>query len=244
MTIGQKLSEKRRELGKTIKEVELVLKIRSGYLEALENDEFDKIPSLTYARAFLSDYASFLGLDTDKILQEFDALYLSRQDVENAKSSKPVFPDWAGTFFAFLFLVTLFFWGLYYVFSYIKTETTTKKPQTETKTIIPSPSLPAESSPPLKKTTLTEQPTATIPRKVTVKVRITGKASWIKVIVDGEKVFEGMMRQGDEDKWEGEEIRLRVGNASSTEVMVDGKIIDLGRTSTGIVEKVFRGGSQ
>ncbi len=246
MTIGQRLSEKRRESGRTIKEIELVLKIRSSYLEALENDNFDKLPSIIYARAFLSDYASYLGLDKDKILDEFDALYLSRPKDEKYKSSKFVFPEWSGTFLAFLFLAALFLWGLYYLFSYIKTETPVEKPQPETKTTTPTTNPSAEPSPPPKKTTPTTQPTTNAttitPKKVTVKVRITGKASWIKVVVDGEKVFEGIMEQGDEDKWEGEEVRLRVGNASSTEVIVDGKVIELGRSSTGVIEKVFRKG--
>lgn len=243
MTIGQKLSEKRRELGKTIKEIELILKIRSPYLEAIENDEFEKLPSLTYARAFLSDYASYLGLDKEKVLEEFDALYLSRTEEEKFKPPKFVFPEWSGTFLAFLFLAILFFWGIYYLFSYIGSQAPAEKPQIETKTTTPEPSKPVKPSPAPKKTTPTEQPAPPTPQKVTVRVRITGKASWIRVEVDGEKVYEGMMKQGDEKKWEGKEVRLRVGNASSTEVTVDGKVVELGRSATGIIEKVFRGGA-
>ncbi len=243
MTIGQKLSEKRRELGKTIKEIELVLKIRSSYLEALENDDFDKLPSPIYVRAFLADYASYLGLDKDKILAEFDAFYLPKPEEEKLKPSKLALPEWSGAFLALLFLAGLFSWGLYYLLSYTKTEAPIQKPQIKDKTTTPNPVQSVETTPPLEKTTSTENLAPVIPKKVTVEVRITGPVSWIRTIIDGEKVFEGIMRKGDKNKWEGEEVRLRIGNASSTEVKVNGKIVKLERTASGVVEKVFRGGN-
>lgn len=242
MTIGQKLSEKRRELGKTIKDVEAVLKISSRYLEAMESDNFDKLPSPTYARAFLSDYATYLGLDKEEILEEYEALYLSHPEGEKFVKPRFFFPEWSGTVLILVFLVTLFSFSLYYLFSYYKTEAPRKKPRIESKTSPPEKTLPSEPTLPTRTITPAETTIEPSSPKVILKVRITGKESWIRVIVDGEKVYEGTMKQGEESKWEGNEIKLRVGNPSSTEVTVDGRIVDLGRTRTGVVEKVFIGG--
>ncbi len=242
MTIGQKLSEKRRELGKTIKDVELTLKISSRYLEAIENDDFDKLPSPTYAKAFLSDYATFLGLDKDEIVEEFEALYLSRPEKESLAKPGFVFPEWSGTFLALVLLASLFFLSLYYLFSYVRSQNPPVKTKTPSEKELPATVPTPEPTAQPETTTPTETPPQPISEKVNLKVRITGKASWIRVIVDGEKVYEGMMRQGEEKKWEGQEIKLRVGNASSTVVIVNGKVIELGRTANGIVDKVFRGG--
>ncbi len=239
MTIGQKLSEKRREMGKSIKDVEKVLKVRSAYLEALENDQFEKLPSITYCRAFLTDYASYLGLDKDEILEEFDSLYATPLSETKTIAPRLVLPEWLGLALVMLLIVSLFSLGLYYLFFYTqKTKPPGEQLPVQKETTLPVEEPVAEPEPVIKPTTT---PLPEPKKEVAVKIRITGTASWIRVVINGEKVYEGMMRQGDVKSWKGEEIKVRVGNASSTEVLVDGKPVELGRTSSGVVEKTFRG---
>lgn len=47
-------------------------KIRTRYLQALEEDHFELLPERPYARAFLGTYARTLGLDPTPFLDEFD----------------------------------------------------------------------------------------------------------------------------------------------------------------------------
>ncbi len=72
MAVGKRLKEKREELGLSIEDIEENIKIRKKYIIALENDNYEEIPGLVYARAFLKNYSSFLGLDAEEILEEFD----------------------------------------------------------------------------------------------------------------------------------------------------------------------------
>lgn len=72
MAVGKNLKEKRKELGLTIEEAEEQTKIRKKYLRALEEDEYNEIPGLVYAKAFLKTYSSYLGLDQEEILEEFE----------------------------------------------------------------------------------------------------------------------------------------------------------------------------
>lgn len=58
-----------------INEVEARTKIRSKYLRAMENDEWDLLPGEVYARSFLRTYGEFLGLDTRQLLDDFKRLY-------------------------------------------------------------------------------------------------------------------------------------------------------------------------
>jgi cytoskeleton protein RodZ len=73
--IGNSLREARIRRGLTIKDVEDVTKIRSRYLEALEEDDFEVMPGSTFARAFLRTYATFLKLDGDALVDEYRRSY-------------------------------------------------------------------------------------------------------------------------------------------------------------------------
>lgn len=48
-----------------------VTKIRSKYLEALEEDDFEVLPGSTYVKAFLRTYATFLKLDENALVDQY-----------------------------------------------------------------------------------------------------------------------------------------------------------------------------
>ncbi len=78
--IGNNLREARIRKGLSIKDVEGATKIRSKYLEALEEDDFEVLPGSTYAKAFLRTYAAFLKLDADALVAEYRSSYESRSE--------------------------------------------------------------------------------------------------------------------------------------------------------------------
>ena len=69
--IGATLREarNRRKLG--LSEVEDATKIRLRYLRAMENEEWDVLPGGPYTRSFIRTYASFLGLDGERLVDDF-----------------------------------------------------------------------------------------------------------------------------------------------------------------------------
>lgn len=76
--IGNSLREARIRKGLSIKDVEDATKIRSKYLEALEEDDFEVLPGSTYVKAFLRTYATFLKLDADALVEEYRGSYESK----------------------------------------------------------------------------------------------------------------------------------------------------------------------
>ncbi len=64
--VGDLLREKRRQLGRDIKEVSEHTKIRSEYLLALETGNYEKFASDVYAKGFLKKYAKYLGISPDR----------------------------------------------------------------------------------------------------------------------------------------------------------------------------------
>jgi len=72
-TIGQRLKKARTFRHLTLEEVAETTRIRLVYLQALEADDFDVIPSPVQARGFLRNYAQFLELDIDQVVEELRA---------------------------------------------------------------------------------------------------------------------------------------------------------------------------
>ena len=74
--IGAKLKETRLRKGLTLSDVSQSTKIKPSFLEAIENGEYNKLPSASYAQGFVRNYASFLGLPEKETLalfrREFD----------------------------------------------------------------------------------------------------------------------------------------------------------------------------
>ena len=63
--IGSTLRETRVRRKTTLQQAEDDTKIRVKYIQAMENDDFDLMPSSAYVKGFLRTYADYLGLDAD-----------------------------------------------------------------------------------------------------------------------------------------------------------------------------------
>ena len=68
--IGATLREARNRRKVELSEVEATTKIRVSYLRAMENEEWGVLPGSAYARSFVRTYASYLGLDSERLADE------------------------------------------------------------------------------------------------------------------------------------------------------------------------------
>jgi cytoskeleton protein RodZ len=69
--IGATLREARNRRKIDLSEVEAATKIRTRYLRAMENEEWDVLPGGSYTRGFVRTYASFLGLDGERLADDY-----------------------------------------------------------------------------------------------------------------------------------------------------------------------------
>ncbi len=69
--LGETLRRARLSKNVTFEDAERVTRIRREYLEALEREEFTKLPAPVYARGFLRSYAGYLGLDPGELMPFF-----------------------------------------------------------------------------------------------------------------------------------------------------------------------------
>jgi transcriptional regulator with XRE-family HTH domain len=72
-TVGELLVIAREKKGVTLERAERDTKIRARHLAALENGDPTALPAAVYAKGFLRNYASYLGLDPDELLMRWRA---------------------------------------------------------------------------------------------------------------------------------------------------------------------------
>src|SRR5215210_701852 len=86
--IGNSLREARLRQGLEFGQIEQATKIRSKYLRALEEEQFDVLPAQTYVKGFLRSYADYLGLEGQLYVDEFNSRYV-RGELEEEPPLKP-----------------------------------------------------------------------------------------------------------------------------------------------------------
>jgi hypothetical protein len=79
--VGSILSEARRQKGVDIAQVEQDTNIERVYIEALENDDYQKIPAEAYILGFLRNYSEYLGLNSNDIIRQYKNLKIEDTEV-------------------------------------------------------------------------------------------------------------------------------------------------------------------
>ncbi len=72
---SEMLSERRRELGYSIRQASRVLRLREDVLIAFEEGDFEQMPKSGYAQGMLSSYARYLGLDANEVVEAYASDY-------------------------------------------------------------------------------------------------------------------------------------------------------------------------
>ena len=71
ITVGGLLRTSREDRHIDLDAVVKAIKVRRHYLEALENEEWEKLPSRVFVKGFVRSYAEFLGLDTETVVEDY-----------------------------------------------------------------------------------------------------------------------------------------------------------------------------
>jgi cytoskeleton protein RodZ len=89
--LGTRLRRAREERGITLKDIATRTKISVTALEALERNDFPRLPGGIFSRSFARAYAVEVGLEPDAVVEEF--LGLLRQSEREAAERKAVRPE-------------------------------------------------------------------------------------------------------------------------------------------------------
>jgi len=71
--VGETLRQARNRRKVELSEVETATRIRLRYLQAIETEDWEVLPGGVYTRGFIRTYANFLGLDGDRLADDYRA---------------------------------------------------------------------------------------------------------------------------------------------------------------------------
>ena len=243
--LGDRLRQAREARGLSLEQMEDITKIRRRYLQALEEEDYGQFPAEVFIRGFLRNYAVALGLDPDEVLAlsgrrpSYPAL--QPREVRQPLLDEPLSPQprshgVIAAVIGAMVLVSMAIgaWILYQYTGPVPTPPvspppgaslvpvgveTTASPTTTAfapaPTVTLSPSATASPTPTL---------TATAPSAGVLIRREATDRSWIRIVADGQQVFEGFMDPGQTREWQAhDQIFLRTGNAGGLKVWYNGE---------------------
>ena len=249
--LGARFREARETRGLTLAQVAAGTRILPRYLQALEEGDLEQLPGDVYARGFIRNYAQYLGLPADELLQYY------RQERGNPtdrirvmpaavppRTRSCLMPSAFFSFFSILVLLGVLYWvanlaGLTTMppsdiglgptnTPIVPTPTTwvTPTPLPSGTPASPLPPTPGPEGAPVDQAT--PMPTPTLEAPLVVEVRIapeSAKGSWMTVAVDGRPgVFTGTLLASASQRFAAQrEVFLHVGDASVVELIVNGE---------------------
>jgi transcriptional regulator with XRE-family HTH domain len=92
-SIGEKLKSVRESRKISIKEVAADTNISSIYIEALEDEDFDKFPGETYVIGFLKSYSEYLKLDAEEIIMLYKGYKIGESATPIEELTRPTKPS-------------------------------------------------------------------------------------------------------------------------------------------------------
>lgn len=226
--LGDEFRSAREARGLSLSDVAEQIHIRSVYLGAIESEDWSAIGAPVYVRGFIRTYARFLGLNGEKAVQEFNDAVPAEKPAAAAAVSvlddrEPTGPSvWAilGTAIA----VALVAFVAYEWFLFSKSGGGARPPVAARATPVAAQPSEAPGGSPAKAASTAPSAaakTSPSPPAHSLAVRLT-QSSWLRVVVDGKNVAEGVFPAGTARTFSGSVVDLRVGNAGGVQISVNG----------------------
>ena len=248
-SVGTILKEARLAKGLSIADAEQATSVRARYLEAVENDEYEKTPGEVFLKGIIRNYGNYLGLDGLELVKLYKANHqgvaaeninsAGIREVEKVRlniqlKEKRDIGSGTGRFempqlpmkqiaagLAVVVLLGIGYVAVPKVIDYFK-----NMPQAEQK----------------QEEVQVNASTAVKPPSVLDKVQVEMEAKdscWTEVTADGKEVFVGMLNAKDKRTFEAKDkIVVKYGNIGAMKLVVNGQPVDL-KGEHGVAVKTY-----
>jgi cytoskeletal protein RodZ len=247
---GLELKQARESLGVSLRDIATRTKISVRALEALERNDFSRLPGGIFGRAFVRAYALEVGVDPDATVASFVEL-LERSEAEAAargavrpeitdddreflaRQHRAVIALRVGVIAVVVLVAAVVVWQVR-AFMHrraVGAAAVATAPAS-------SPAVPAAAPAPTPVETAGDVPAAD---RLLVELDVSGDC-WMSISVDGKSPLAQLFRAGDHQRIEAErEISLDVGNAGAVRMTINGKTAKpLGREGVPVRTRVTR----
>ncbi len=217
-------------------------KISLRYLEAMEADRFELLPAPLFAKGFLKEYARYVGLSPDEVVNHYLAVHQPEEGTQvgdatlAAMERKRAKKGRSWTWGLFLLLAGALLLALVALLSWL-VEKRGRQPSAEppaARAAAP-PAIPREAPRPAPPAVLPEAPKAPLE----VSLEFTGDC-WVRVGVDDKPPIEEKRVQGETLQFAAQKVvNVRLGNAAAASIQVNGFPFDFERKPGQVVELVI-----
>ena len=266
-TIGEVLRLARINQGLSLEELQEKTEIQLHFLEAMEADDFDQLPSTFYARSFLRKYAWAVELDERIVLDAYDSgsmityeeVDVDEEDLSGRRRSNKKKTSYLPLFYFVLFALSILIFVTYYVWNYIQTQ---PSPSSANYSVVSSTSSTTSSSSSSSSQTSSSSSTTestitvsgegnriearykTSKETATVQLAVSDAASWVSV--SGSELEGGVTLSADNKNAKTtvstkNPVTITLGVVKGVTVTVDNQTIDTSKltTQTGTVTLTF-----
>ncbi len=266
-TIGEVLRLARINQGLSLEELQEKTEIQLNFLEAMEADDFDQLPSTFYARSFLRKYAWAVELDERIVLDAYDSgsmityeeVDVDEEALSGRRRSNKKKTSYLPLFYFVLFALSILIFVTYYVWNYIQTQ---PSPSSANYSVVSSTSSTTSSSSSSSSQTSssssTTESTITVSGEgnriearyktskeiATVQLTVSNATSWVSV--SGSELEGGVTLSSDNKNAKTtvstkEPVTITLGVVKGVTVTVDNQTIDTSKltTQTGTVTLTF-----
>ena len=200
----------------SLREIADVTKISIRYLEALEQDRFDVLPAPVFAHGFLREYARYVGLDADEVVNSY--LTAQKEAEPDEEPDAPVVRKLdkkrpTGVLLALAAMVLLVIVAaLAYFAESFRGQVRSEPP--------PMASLPTQPTPELPPVAEVD-PESVAPLLVTIDF---SEDCWIEAMIDGEGQVNELHVPGESMRIEAQQsVSLTIGNPEAVRIEVNGQ---------------------
>mgnify|MGYP001676505559 FL=1 len=266
-TIGEVLRLARINQGLSLEELQEKTEIQLNFLEAMEADDFDQLPSTFYARSFLRKYAWAVELDERIVLDAYDSgsmityeeVDVDEEDLSGRRRSNKKKTSYLPLFYFVLFALSILIFVTYYVWNYIQTQ---PSPSSANYSVVSSTSSTTSSSSSSSSQTSSSSSTTestitvsgegnriearykTSKETATVQLAVSDATSWVSV--SGSELEGGVTLSADNKNAKTtvstkNPVTITLGVVKGVTVTVDNQTIDTSKltTQTGTVTLTF-----
>ena len=267
-TIGEVLRLARINQGLSLEELQEKTEIQLHFLEAMEADDFDQLPSTFYARSFLRKYAWAVELDERIVLDAYDSgsmityeeVDVDEEDLSGRRRSNKKKTSYLPLFYFVLFALSILIFVTYYVWNYIQTQPT--RPSSPNYSVVSSisstTSTSSSSSSQTSSPSSTTESTITVSGEgnriearyktsketATVQLAVSDVTSWVSV--SGSELEGGVTLSADNKNAKTtvstkNPVTITLGVVKGVTVTVDNQTVDTSKltTQTGTVTLTF-----
>lgn len=240
-SFGEWLRRQREMREISIRDIAERTKISLRYLEAMEADRFDLLPAPIFAKGFLREYARYVGLSPDEVVNHYLAVHQPEEvdepgdqtlvQMERRRRRKGRSWTWG----LFLLLAGALLLALVAVFSWLN-----ERRQSAPAAVVTPPQVAAPAEPAVQAVQPTPPPPAPVPESPRAPIEVTLDFSadcWVRVTADGKTVIEEQRVQGESLQFEAQKtVVVKLGNAAAADIQVNGSPFPFEKKPNQVVE--------